>query len=471
MKPNQAMNGVSRLIMLGSLAGLLSRASADALRSSSEPGLRRGTVELVCVDDKATGYGTFQSHNQKVVSNKHGIFMTHIRTRNKNYTAQMWRLMRSTDGGKTFSVVHQDTHATNPPVLETDEEGNIYLVRVDFQDGNAYLYRFLSALNLRHPRITAIPGGAAGKYAMRYDPTRKQLYFFSHNNTFHVVGLDGKVRKRVQLLRPGKNAVLQYPLLDMTPDGVLHAAWTTQQHGVYMYWDIHHMLSRDGGDTWQDFSGTKFAMPVIADDTGPATRITWDDEFEYHSWLSSFRVKSGKLHFVYLAQRKPARQHYMRYDMATHRRDVDRQPRFRGESIVLSGLDGFFASRSDHPRSPLYCVLQDDGHIACLASDDNGETWYDYAKSKEKFRTYSIGGCREVTDGGDIIGSFTDVGDGARPPKVYFFRIRARGNADGAVNKQLQRSPTSGASESSRVTSMDHDWGVEVSLTSVMGKC
>jgi len=416
---DQTMSRFSPLTVLTTLAGLLSSTPAHALEPSSKSGSQLRTVELVCVDGKATGYGTFQSHNQKVVANRYGTFMTHIRSRNERYTAQMWRLMRSTDGGRTFSVVHEDTHATNPPVLETDEAGNIYLVRVDFQDKNAYLYRFLAASGFRAPKVTAIPGGAAGKYAMRYDPTRKQLYFFSRNNTFHVVGLDGKVRKRVRLLRLGKNAVLQYPLLDMAPDGVLHAAWTTQQHGVYMYWDIHHMLSHDGGDTWQNLDGTKLALPVVADDTGLATRITRDDEFEYHSWLSSFRAKNGKLHFVYLAQRTPPRQHYMRYDIATAERDLDRQPTFAGKTIRLTGLDGFFATRSDQPDSPLYCVMRDGGHLACLVSRDNGATWHDHARSKETFRPYAIGGFREITDDDYIIGSFTDRGS----DQVGFLRI------------------------------------------------
>src|SRR5437870_1536866 len=45
-------------------------------------------VELTVVDAEATGYGTFQSHNQKVVSNANGIFMTHIRSLNEAFTAQ-----------------------------------------------------------------------------------------------------------------------------------------------------------------------------------------------------------------------------------------------------------------------------------------------------------------------------------------------------------------------------------------------
>ena len=74
---------------------------ADGSQAGQSPGLTE--VELSCVDDEAVGYATFQSHNQKVISNGHGIFITHIRTRNQAYTAQTWRLSRSTDGGRTFS--------------------------------------------------------------------------------------------------------------------------------------------------------------------------------------------------------------------------------------------------------------------------------------------------------------------------------------------------------------------------------
>ena len=37
-------------------------------------------IELTCVDDKATGYGTFQSHNQKVLQTKGGIWPALIGT-------------------------------------------------------------------------------------------------------------------------------------------------------------------------------------------------------------------------------------------------------------------------------------------------------------------------------------------------------------------------------------------------------
>src|SRR5439155_1543861 len=160
------------------------------------------------------GYGSFQSHNHKVVSNENGIFMTHLRRANKEYTAQTWVLSRSTDGGKSFATVYESTNATSSPVLEADEGGMVLDARPDFVDG-------------------------------------------------------------------------------------------------------HAMRSPDGGATWQTQAVAALKPPIVADDTGPADRISLDDEFEVHSWLSAFLAKDRKLHLVYWAKNSPQRQHYVRYDGAS----------------------------------------------------------------------------------------------------------------------------------------------------------
>ena len=71
--------------------------------------------ELTLVDPAVTGYATFQSHNQKVVANRYGYFLTYIQTRDEPFLAQQWRLMRSVDEGKTFSLVYEAVRATNAP--------------------------------------------------------------------------------------------------------------------------------------------------------------------------------------------------------------------------------------------------------------------------------------------------------------------------------------------------------------------
>ena len=128
-----------------------------------------------------------------------------------------------------LGILCEETNATNPAVLETDEADNIYLVRPDWGDVNwssnkSYLYRFLSSNDYSKPLITEIPGSVHGKYAMEIDEPRGQLYYSCQQHIpRHRPGR--VVRRSVTLLQPGKHAWLQYPYLDLdttelsTPDG------------------------------------------------------------------------------------------------------------------------------------------------------------------------------------------------------------------------------------------------------------
>lgn len=209
------------------------------------------------------------------------------------------------------------------------------------------------------------------------------------------------------------------------PLGVLHAAWTTvmvpaPRPAKPIYWDIHHMQSADGGLTWSTMTGKPVSIPVPADNSGPTDRITLDDEYGVSNWLANMHLKAGKAHFFYLARTVPPRQHAMRFDIATGQREVDHQDiSLKGETLALTGLDGFFASDPRQAGSPLYCIAREvrSFRIACLISRDNGSTWHDYAvstkfsdgDSTEFHQPYAVGGCRSVTADGHIIGSFTEL--------------------------------------------------------------
>jgi len=400
---------------------------------STLPGVPTGSVEILCVDDQACGYATFQSHNQKLVFNRYGIFMTYLREDNEKDGSRpnVWRLMRSTDGGGSFSVLYEGRSNCRAPCLETDETGDLYLAHPEYgspaaPENEFHLYRFSAASGYRQPRISVFSDvPCAAKYAMAYDPTRRQLYIATQYGRLLIADENGKLLHNRECLEfAGPNASTQYPHLFVDSAGTLHHAWTTVKRGAELYWDIHHMLSPDGGETWENLDGRALRPPMVPDDTGPTLRITLDDEFEHNTWLSSFLVNEGSVHFLYLTRTNPSRQHYVRYDLGTHRRDIDLQPQFRGETIALSGIDGFFATSSTPSGTALYCVMQDQGHIACLMSEDNGTTWHDRAKSKDTFSPYSIGGYREVTADGHILGSFTDHS------RVYFFRIHVRESDD-----------------------------------------
>ncbi len=383
-------------------------------------------ISVICVDAEATGYATFQSHNQKIVANTRGIFLTYLRSRNEDFTAQEWRLMHSKDRGATFVALFQGVHATNPPVLETDSKDNLYLIHSDFVGGDAYLCRFMADQDYVNPAITVLPKGAAGKYAMAIDETRNRLYYMAHNGRFFRLDLDGNLLYDGRILVDGPNAALQYPSLCVDDSGSLFFAWTTVKHQEYLYWDIHAMKSKDQGQSWQTLAGSGISIPSVSDDTGMTTRISLDDEFISHTWLSNMLEHGGKLHFLYLARTSPARQHYVRYDIASGREDVRISPSFAGNGLRIESLDGFFASTGGD--ASLFCVGAYEGRIVCLVSKDNGATWRGHALSDDTFNIYAIGGCRRVTDEGDVIGTFTDflTAETNEPhSKVFFFRIPA----------------------------------------------
>ena len=65
---------VTRLLSLTML--LTCVVQSTCAEAPDQPGQPRTTIELTLVDDRAIGYATYQSHNQKVVSNPWGIFIT-----------------------------------------------------------------------------------------------------------------------------------------------------------------------------------------------------------------------------------------------------------------------------------------------------------------------------------------------------------------------------------------------------------
>ena len=155
------------------LLAFLFGASAANFQS---PQLPLAEVQLLLLDNDAIAYGTFQSHNQKVVSTPKGVFVTHLHKSNTNYTAQQWRLSRSENGTNsfTFTTVFEDTHATSAPAIEADQQGRLFFCRPDFLDGNAYLYRLDPSRDGAQPEVFSLKGGAAGKYCLLLDEPRKQ---------------------------------------------------------------------------------------------------------------------------------------------------------------------------------------------------------------------------------------------------------------------------------------------------------
>jgi hypothetical protein len=470
-KTTIATQWILRIICVAAMSILVMRFQGDlplrAVLGQSQGG---ATVEITTVDSNAVTYSTFQSHNQKVVANAYGIFMTYLHKQECCDGAQnccdvndpacydptpfvvscrdagrdvisTWRLLRSVDGGATFTIVDDGKHGTVPPVLETDSQGNIYLAHADYFQGgqNAYVLRFLASNNFQNPTSTTLTGAAGGKFAMEIDEARGQLYFFSIANKFFRVRLsDLAILAEYQLTRDGTNANMHYPHLYLDDNGHLYAAWTTVRTGAawerlklqcgneHPYWSIHFMRSLDGGVTWVKPNGQTLATPVVADETGPTDEITPAEERCAFTWLSTFLVKGDKVHFVYNAGEPFNRQHYVRYDLATSSIDRNVFP-FTGDTISVGNLDGVCSTRRSIKE--IFCVNKStDNRIAVLRSEDNGLTWRDHALGPSS-NTYSLGGSPQVTHDGYIIGSYTEssnFADQTTPKLVKFFKVASQ---------------------------------------------
>ena len=414
-------------------------------KSQAEP-----QMKITEVDPDAVTSATSQSHNQKVVANAYGIFMTHIHKeqccdrRNSCMGAShskcpipkfisTWRLSRSVDGGATFKSIYEGRHGTFPPALETDSQGNIYLAHTDyFQNGqNAYLMRFLARDNFRNPTIRVLTSGMGPKFAMEIDEVRGQLYFYSDSNKFFRIRLsDLAVIAKYRLTRDGTIANMHYPHFYLGENGHLYLAWTT----VFLtyeidnrppYWSIHFMRSLDGGVTWVKPNGQKLNPPIIADHNGPTDEITLADEHGVNTWLSTFIVKGDKAHFIYYVDWPVNKEHYVRYDLASARIDRNVVP-FEGDGASIANLDGVYATRRSIKE--IFCVSKNnhtDSRIVVLKSEDNGLTWRKHALGPVSI-THALGGSPQVTNDGYIIGSYTEssnFGDPTAKKIVKFFKV------------------------------------------------
>ena len=426
-------------ILTGSVAVLCVLAAHQtlaAMAAGPRGGERIGVIETTLVDSNANYYGTFQSHNQKVVATPDGIFLTYSRNRvppdSNGQEFCFWRLVRSTDRGKTFQTACESTNGTRAPVLENDESGNLYMAHPDWNDPRMpfLFYRFARGGDYGKPAITTITNVSCGaKYAMIYDPTRKQFYIAAQYGQMLTVSPEGRLLRRgMGFGRTGPHAGTQYPHLAVSPDGVLHLGMTTvgpNKRGKNIYWDICYMNSPDCGLTWRKLDGSSLPAEPVPDDTGPTDRISLKDELGTGTWLANMLVKDGKVHFIY----KGRTMHYLRYDLATGRKDASLDGRqFSGRNIALGDTSGLLVSRLDQPGSPLYCVSRDPGRrtLGCLISYDNGRSWSDYALAAQIFQdNYATGGARQTTDDGYIIGSFSDR-FGGECQEVWFYRIKLR---------------------------------------------
>ena len=274
---------------------------------------------------------------------------------------------RSTDGGSSFSHVFQIGIGGHfPPSLETDSAGDVLVVVNDAgsTDG-AWVYK-LPARNWNRPELMGtLTYGYDDKFTTAYDADGQSAssggtYWEMHggdgptNNHYVMVATraaaagwgGGRVNTRCTFgsqqncyfwladadsgpLAPPGGVFAHYPHIYFDRSGscptgqtgrcdLAMIAWTTtdQSCSAYGYYDIHYLISPDGGATWYGRDGAiPYAnFPILAGDDGPGWQLL--DSAEYNSgrntctndanWLASIYIQDGHLFFIYRHQRSHA---------------------------------------------------------------------------------------------------------------------------------------------------------------------
>lgn len=166
---------VLALLIMGTFA-IPSEGIPDVLDPATVPRMRISTV-----DDDATGYGTFQSHNQKVVSTSYGIFMTYVKTAPfAEDETPTWRLLLSQGDGETFQPIWEDTHRTYAPAIEAAANGMLYLVHGDEAANAAHFYRLSPLTEFVPEPLATVDEAYAQKFSVLLDEACGNLYYLAY---------------------------------------------------------------------------------------------------------------------------------------------------------------------------------------------------------------------------------------------------------------------------------------------------
>jgi hypothetical protein len=386
---------------------------------------------------------------------------------------------RSTDGGSTFShVLEIGIGGHYPPSIEADSAGDVIVVVNDYgnTDG-AWVYK-LPANNWNSPQLMGtFPYGWDDKFSTGYDSAGQSA---SNGGTFwEVHGGDGPTNGHNELyftraaangwgggaintqctsggqqncylgavdadsgvLAPSGGDFAHYPHLyfdrsNSCPSGqsgscdLAMMAWTTSDfNNETGYYDIHYIISPDGGQTWYGKNGAIGSWPIVAGDDGPAWQLLSSSEYNSGgnsytndtNWLQSIYVQDGHLYFSYEHQGTCAQ--YRRVTPTWTGNGYTMTNDVGPVSLGLGGLGAFFSGYgTTNTRIFLTGYSCSSSAIKTMSSSDEGQTWSTYATSSTNpTDPYAVSGGHDLGPGGSIIGAYTDeLGTAGTNSNVYF---------------------------------------------------
>jgi hypothetical protein len=202
---------------------------------------------LSTVQDVSTaGFGTFGSHNQRVVATAHGIYLSfQLNEKGTDHNGD-WKLVRSQDGGASWTEVYSAA-GTRAPALVADRTGNVHLVSADANADKLHVYSFSGVSLTGHHAYDGIRCDA--KFTALYDPNWNNIYIATQYGRFLAIWLKTYgIIHDYQVYQDAKNqspvAVAQYPQLALDNKGNIHFATTTStKSNTQVYRNILHVFA------------------------------------------------------------------------------------------------------------------------------------------------------------------------------------------------------------------------------------
>jgi hypothetical protein len=410
---------------------------------------RYDVVHARVADVEAPIFGTWASHNQRIVETPGGLFMTYqMNERDSDHNGD-WMLLRSRDGGVTWAEVYSAS-GTRPPAVVADRDGAVHLVTSDPYEDRIHVYSFSAASDYFTASVHSYFGiPCDAKFTAVYDARWNNIYIATQYGRFFAIWVDtfGVIHDYQVFQHEGNTSpysCAQYPQLALDSDGHIHFAMTTSiLSATHVYRNILHVFANpeaDGRLSWHRMprAGETFAptlsLPIQPDENGGAFEINDFDErgspgvVSVH--LTNFIVKGSFVHFYYTVVREGGSRwmgHYKRFNFYTGLQDIDLGldgAPLSGDIIELTPYGGFFStdSASDHD-TPLFLTANElaRGQLGTLVSYDNGASWSDYAvtDTTAPLQASNISGARH-SDGRIFAAYNAPTGESSRPMAIMF---------------------------------------------------
>ena len=238
----------------------------------------------------------FNSNTQKIARNKHGTIIGYVRRQNAASTSQEIVFTRIDPLGVKTEVLNE-THATNPPCVESGADGEFFALFPDWSLSllHVYVWRDIS-VNVT-PERHVFPLYGSGKFSCSFDESRRLLYYISINGDLVSFNVDSGNFSKQQIWTHATN-VAQYPYLQISGDGSLHVFWNTLTGNKISYRGIQYLVTPDGAlnwyRNWHPAGSANFwlqspinHMPVLSDESGMSFLLSREEDLLRNSFMLS----------------------------------------------------------------------------------------------------------------------------------------------------------------------------------------